>query len=402
MPDFDTLLNGSTLVAFVLTLVLAYFSSRLRHRKSSPITEGIVPKMPERNARLPVQSKDPDLLEMVAISQHVANLVIAEEWTEIADEIANWEQILGATPGGRRYHDVAVMTCLSGLQGLLDEAPRRTLDDLDEAMVEVGHFIDSHSQAPDNHILALLAARAHIAVGEACSPDFWPEDQRKAVWRRMAQHYIAAGRILSAFDARAHISPLLAEAHYLQALGSPGGTARLKELFEDWIDLDPSNSGIYDTHIRAMVARDALTGDDILHEADIALARTEQSLGFGGYALFFMPLLTEYEAARELLDHELYAAALLDLASNNATQSEVNQAAAALLAEIEDADAATAQVLRETLIVLIRQNLTVIYPRLWPMSVSEIQALVSEVEEAAPDVLYDDEDDETHRMTQAA
>jgi hypothetical protein len=37
--------------------------------------------------------------------------------------------------------------------------------------------------------------------------------------------------------------------------------------------------------------------------------------------------------------------------------------------------------------VMIRQHLQVIYPRLWPISVEEIQELVAEAALVAPDIL---------------
>lgn len=386
LPDFDSLLTGSTAIAFALTVAFAFLAPRLRKAKPNTVTAGIVPRSPTENASLPVEHDDPDYRECVVLSQHVADLMIADEWTEIAHEIADWEANLASTPGGVRFHEIALKTCLSGLESLLDAAPRNTLADLEDALTEVGHFMDTYRQTPDNHIFAVLAARAHIAVGEACSGDDWPEAERKTAWRRMAQHFMAAGEILENFDAQASMSPLLAEAMYLQALGSPKAEEKLQPLFRQWIDLDPSNSGIYDTHIGALVSLDLISGDDVLLEADEAMQRTQDSLGFGGYALFFMPLLSEYESARDLLDPELYAAALMDLASNSATQAEVNHSAAALFVEIDASDSTNSVAYRDTLMLLIRQHLRVIYPRIWPISVEEIQELVAEAALVAPDI----------------
>ena len=390
LPDFDSLLTGSTAIAFALTVAFAFLAPRLRKAKPNAVTAGIVPRTPFETVSLPVEHDDPDYRECVILSQHVADLMIADEWTEIAHEIADWEASLAATPGGVRFHEIAVKTCLSGLEALLEEAPRNTLADLADALTEVGHFMDTYRQTPDNHIFAVLAARAHIAVGEACSGDDWPEAERKTAWRRMAQHFIAAGEILENFDAQASMSPLLAEAMYLQAIGSPKAEEKLQHLFRQWIDLDPSNSGIYDTHIGALVSLDLVSGDDVLLEADEATRRTQDSLGCGGYALFFMPLLSEYDSARDLLDPELYAAALMDLASNSATQAEVNHSAAALLVEIDSSDMAIAAAYRDTLLILIQQHLRVIYPRIWPISVEEIQELVAEAALFAPDIDFEE------------
>ena len=103
-----------------------------------------------------------------------------------------------------------------------------------------------------------------------------------------------------------------------------------------------------------------------------------------------MPLLSEYDSARDLLDPELYAAALMDLASNSATQAEVNHSAAALLVEIDSSDMAIAAAYRDTLLILIQQHLRVIYPRIWPISVEEIQELVAEAALVAPDIDFEE------------
>lgn len=363
-----------------------------RLRQSEAMRRRPVPKAKTQaqSKRLPVNYDDPDHSECVAVSQHIAELMIADEWLEIADEISNWEAELASSPGGTRYHDVAVKTCLSGLQGLIEDAPRKALSDLDQAQIEVMHFVDTHRQMPDNHVLALLAARAHIAIGEACAADDWPEKERRAAWRKTAHHFIAAGKILAPFDAMALMSPLLAEAQYLQANGSPSGEDQLDQLFNIWIELDPTNSDIYSLHVAALVAHDRVSGDEILREADRALQRTEDTLGFGGYALFFTPLLNEYDSARELLDSELYASALMDLAANADNQTEVNHAAATLLAEVEAADADQVDGLQDALMLMVRQYLQVVYPRLWPISVDEVQEIVAEAAERMPDILPDE------------
>lgn len=386
MPDLTSLLTGSTVVAFVATVTLAFVLPRIRKAEAGTITKGIKPILQNAHADLPVEQNDPDWRACVAVSRHIADLMIADEWIEIADKIFDWEANLASTPAGVRYHDLAVRTCLSGLQGLIDDAPRVALDDLAQAEVEVAHFVDTHRQQPESHIYALLAARAHTLLGEAYRDDSWEGEVRKAALRKSAKHFIAAGAILDPFDAVAHMSPLLAEAHYLRALGRPGGEAKLQHLFEEWIDLDPSNSTIYDTHISALVDRNLITGDDVLREADEAMQRTENYLGLGGYALFFTPVLTEYDSAQDLLDHELYAAALMDLASNSATQAEVNTAAATLMAEMEASDEDTAFAFRETLMLLVSKRLKVIYPRLWPISVDEIQELAAEASAVIPEL----------------
>ncbi|MEP6321768.1 MAG: hypothetical protein ABJ074_15345, partial [Paracoccaceae bacterium] len=287
---------------------------------------------------------------------------------------------LATTPAGQRFHDIGAKVALSGLQNLIDEAPRDKLADLIEAEGELSHFMDTYHGARDNHVLSLLAARAHLLLGEASRADHWPDAERKDAWRKMAHHFVKAGEILADFDALTQMSPLLAEAQYLQALGSPGGAHKLPELFEAWIDLDPANPGIYEAHATYLADTDAVSDEDILRLADEASARTEDSLGFGGYALFFLPLLTTREGARDLVDIELFGSAMMDLASISANQAEANWAAGRLAAEMEASSEDQALVLRDTLFMLIQSSISVIYPRLWPIDQEEVEALIAEAD----------------------
>ena len=383
--------NDLVFLALLASLPLALYLSTKRKKRVSPVEvlgdrpfRAIAPSedIPED---LPVEHEDPDLVERVAVSRLVADLMMADEWVEVGTQIAEWEDRLAAAPGGARFHDVASDTALSGLQSLIDAAPHDALENLGEAEIEVGHFINTHERNPECHVLAALAARAHLALGEACRADHWPDALRKDAWRRMAHHFLAAGEILKDFDPLAYMSPLLAEAHYMHALGSPGGMQQLPFLFEAWIDLDPSNPSIYERHAEQLADPEVVSDDTILNEAEKALERTESTLGAGGYALFFLPLLELRDGARSLLDADLFATAMLDLASLEASQAEVNQTANALAAEMR-MSGNTCDAMNDTLYLLIRWHMNVIYPRLWTLPEDSIQSLVRDAAEAVPDI----------------
>jgi len=339
--------------------------------------------------RLAVEQVDPDRKERRAVAVYVAGLMLEDEWVEIGDQIAKWEAELAATPGGLRFHEIGVEVALSGLQSLIDEAPHRDLDDLIDAEAELGCFIETYENAQDNHVLAVLAARAHILLGLAYRADHWPDECQKEAWRRMARHYVSAGEILTNYDARALMSPLVAEAQYMQGLGSPGHAHRMPDLFEAWITLDPSNSAIYAAHAAWLTSAESVTDDDIVALADAAMDRTGATLGVGGYALFFQPLIGLRDNARDLYDAELYASAMLDLATLSATQAEVNRVADALAGEIRaiGADAAPLA-LKDTLFQLIRHEMKVLYPALWTISDDAVRAVIKDACDALPD--FDD------------
>ncbi len=366
-------------IASSMTLVLS---------KPKASTEAV--PVAEEPAKLAIVQDDPDHKERRAVASLIASLMLEDEWVEIGDQVADWEARLASTQGGMRFHEIAVDVALSGLQSLIDAAPHNDLSDLEDAEAELACFIDTHERSRESHVLALMAARAHLLLGLAYRADHWPDEFQKETWRRMAKHYVAAGDILSNYDARALMSPLLAEAQYMQSLGSPGQARRVPELFDTWITLDPSNPAIYAAHAVWLADPAKASDETILELAEQATDRTMATIGMGGYALFFQPLVGLRENARELYDPELFATAMLDLATMSATQAEVNRMADALAGEIRSIGDSAPVALKDTLFMLIRTELRVLYPRLWSISDDAIRGFIREARDALPDVALED------------
>ena len=373
----------------VLQIIARGIASSMTFVLSKPST-AVEPTEDSEMSKLAVEHDDPDRQEHRAVAGHIACLMLEDEWVEIGDQVATWEAELASTQGGMRFHEIAVDVALSGLQSLIDKAPHLHLSDLEEAELELGCFVDTWERSPESHVLALLAARAHILLGLAYRADHWPEECQKEAWRRMARHYVDAGEILTNFDARALMSPLLAEAKYMQALGSPGQAHMMPELFDNWIMLDPSNPAIYAAHAVWLADPDKAPDAEIETLAEAAIERTSATLGLGGYALFFQPLIGTRANARELYDPDILASAVLDLATMSATQAEVNRMADALAGEIRAIGSEAPLALKDTLLMLIRNEMTVLYPRLWTISDEAIRVFVREARDALPAGLLDD------------
>ena len=333
------------------------------------------------------ESQDPDDAEYRVIARHIAELMLADEWIEIADTIAKWESTLAQTPGGLRFHEIGIEVALSGLQSLIDGASHDKLDDLEQAEYELTCFYQTFVGSQDNHVLAVLAARAYIMMGEACRADHWPDQLRTAAYRRMARNYVDASDILDDFDSRALMSPLVAEAQYLVSRGAPAGGHQVPELFDRWILLDPANPRIYDTHAEWLADPENASEETIRTLAEEALARTEDTLGFAGYSLFFRPLLALTEDGRKFYDPELYATGIHDLGTLSASQADANRAADALAEEIETCGPNAPAAFRDTLMMLIGTEISTFYPRLWTRTEEDIRALVDEAAELFPDEL---------------
>ena len=376
----DTL-TGPVGLAFSLTLLGALTIGSLKQRKaklreveSNPLVGPNVP----REEKIPVVQHDPDQVDRAAVMNRVSHLAVSQDWATLAEEIADWERRLEAAPGGERYHDIGIETCLTGLRSLLDKAPRQTLADLEIAEKEVARFMERHRADPSDHILAVLAARAHIMMAETCNADFWPPAAQKQAWRQMAHHYLQAETVLSGFDPVEYMSPLLASSFYDLALGMPDGGSRIEPAFEDWIDLDPSDPAIYAHHIPILMRQNEGKADLILAEAERARDRTEGTLGHGGYALCVLPAIAEDADFRAQVDISSLAGGLMDLARSSATQAEVNWATAVLANEAEFAKDGDKRVLLSAFDSLIQRDLSVIYPRIWDREVDSIRDLLRE------------------------
>ena len=214
-----------TIPAMIAILGIALVLLGLMVFRRTPDTPKAAPITPPIKAAssIPFEEEDPDLQEIQLIKQGVAQFMLQNEWTALADQIAEWEAELAATPGGTRYHDVAVKTALSGLQKLIDRMPHESFADLAEPEAELSHFLETHQARPEHHVLAILAARAHIAIGESCHAGYWHEDMERVAWRKMAMHYMAAGEILGNYDPLALMSPLLGEARLNSAASAMRG-----------------------------------------------------------------------------------------------------------------------------------------------------------------------------------
>ena len=236
-------LSGQVIIAFSLTLLGAVAIGKLRstaHRQDEKAKAAQPPSLP-RELLLPVIHRDPDHIARADIVSEISGLILSGDWKAVADQISEWEEKLEATPAGTRSHDIAIETCLAALQNLIDEAPRDTIDALGGAEIAVEQLVAIHHAYPDNHILAVIAARAHLILAETCEADFWPEAERRNAYRKMAHHYLSAEGILNHFDAVTYMSPLVAGSTYRLAMGMPDGGSRMRPAFEDWIDLDPSD-----------------------------------------------------------------------------------------------------------------------------------------------------------------
>ncbi|MDJ1017275.1 MAG: hypothetical protein QNJ35_12240 [Paracoccaceae bacterium] len=378
-PTLIDFVSGPVGSGVFLTAILIVTALKLRGLAGGRAAGRKKPDLPDlpRELLIPVVEDDPDSAARANVVERVSELVGSEGWGELADLVAEWESRLDATPAGVRHHDLAADTILAPLEALIDEVPRQELSELAQAEQEVERLVALHKAHPDAHVLAAIAARAQMILAESCQAEFWPDDMRKEAWRKMAHHYVQAEAILEAFDPVAYMSPLLGRAVYELALGMPDRNARLKPAYEDWIDLDPSDPAIYARHATSLLPHRFGSIAEIRVEADRAEARTRETLGKSGYALFMLPLIEADEDMRSIVEPDRLAAGLMDLARLSGTQAEVNWAAATLARESRFGALERQDVLASAFEALVRRHLGVLYPRVWRMPLAEVRSLLA-------------------------
>ena len=127
-------LSVKLVIAFVATVALGIAIGHRRHRRrdteSRRMTSASDDQSIPRELLIPVVQNDPEHVERATVINRVSQLVVAGDWSTLADQIASWESKLAETPGGVRKHELGVETCLTGLQTLLDRTERDTLIEL--------------------------------------------------------------------------------------------------------------------------------------------------------------------------------------------------------------------------------------------------------------------------------
>ena len=99
---------------------------------------------------------------------------------------------------------------------------------------------------------------------------------------------------------------MIADARYRLAPGVVDGVDFLRDWYEDWADLDPSNPHMLMTHSRFLMPAWYGDYDEIEREARAAMSRAADGLGAGAYAFFWRAPLEADPAAVAHCDAKLF------------------------------------------------------------------------------------------------
>lgn len=263
----------------------------------------LAPLMSQTKRGLPRRFNDDDLAMRVAFDEAdisaeeaEAALVLragheraqARNWRVLVRDIAQAMDRQAATPGGVRHHALLQ----SGALLLLDIALRDNDDAA--ARIALSAFAAAQRADPTCPIRAALAARAHIGVAWSVRGDRPAAKVTAEEWIEMDALVDKAHDILSAFEG--DNSPVLAEARYRAAVLADRVQDTLPPLYEAWTGTDPQDSAPMEMHGFYLLPQWGGDYGELERQARLAALRTEDSLGFAGYAMLTLPVL-EYDPA---------------------------------------------------------------------------------------------------------
>jgi len=252
-------------------------------------------------------------------------LVRQEDWTRLADRIAQTDAARLHTPGGAAVAGLlaqgarADAVAAAGDAAQDGRAPDATgLNALDE--VRADH--------PDSYPIALVVALTHMDVGRAwrlCSATGPTAQEREA---QFLSHFRRAEELLAPFDADTHDAPSLAAAQCALLAARPAPRRRVADDYARLIALDPGSA----QHLRALgeALLPARFGSfDVLDlEARRMAAQTGPLRGAGGYTWVWFDALAIDPAGLGTVDPEFFIDGLHAIAARKPNQHTINELAA--------------------------------------------------------------------------
>lgn len=298
-----------------------------------------------------------------------------EAWEEIGREIRRQDRARASTPAGaglaqflaagaRADVVLPVQQALSDPGLMSAHAPRGGVKALEEVL-------EDH---PDDYGVALVVAHTHVDIGWAWRGHGWISEVPERHWDAFHHHFDRASEILDAFDPFEHDSPSLAAARCALLSASDNPRDRVRDDYEDLIDLDPGNP----LHMRALgnhlLPRWFGSYEMLEAEARRTAHRTRDVWGVGGYAWVQLDAIAADPGVLKRLDVALFLRGLHDILSRRRDPHHANQIAAFCAETLaqpryhEDPIGLVADDLRSALDWIVPGYLLEVHPMVWGMA----------------------------------
>lgn len=336
----------------------------------------------ERRIVVPVYHTWPERSEWREIERGFTALAEEGLWMSMLDRLRGVDQSRQRFASGRRYSDCALAGALRNVTRHLGRIP-----DVAQAMAALGPIQSLHATDRRDYMPAVLLARALIEIGWAMRGPMPPGQVSPEALRTAAGYFARAEEVIGGFDPIEENSPAVAETRYRLVPGIDGGADYLRDWYEDWADLDPSNPEMLSLHSRFLGPAWYGSLDEIDAEARRAVARAEEDLGEGAYAHFWrLPLESEPEALSRV-DAELFLRGVRAALAQSQSQELANEYAALLFRlslprSTEQRDevvrnAPVRELFAQGFSEVLRSHVQELHPPTWGMSETAVRRVVA-------------------------
>lgn len=274
---------------------------------------------------IPVLRKSPEQDEWREIERGFAALADEGLWMSLLDRLRGVDQSRQRFASGKRYFECALAGAISPVTRHLDEPAR-----IDAATSALAPLTTLHIGHLNDYMPAVLLARALIEIGWAVRGPVPPGETPRDAQDAARAYFARAEAVIEAFDPILENSPMLAEARYRLAPGVEDGPDFLRDWYEDWADLDPSNPGMLATHASFLTPEWYGSYDEIEREARRAVKRAADGIGIGAYPCFWQAPLEADRTAVARIDPEAFLAGIHMLLEGRRSQALANDFVALL------------------------------------------------------------------------
>ncbi|MDH3264137.1 MAG: hypothetical protein OEM24_09080, partial [Paracoccaceae bacterium] len=269
---------------------------------------------------VPVLRSSPEQNEWSELERGFAALADEGLWMSLLDRLRGVDQSRQRFASGKRYFECALAGAIAPVTRHLGEPAR-----INAANTALAPLTTLHIGNLNDYMPAVLLARALIEIGWAVRgsepPGETPRDARDAA----NAYFMRAEAVIEAFDPILENSPMLAEARYRLAPGVEGGPAFLRDWYEDWADLDPSNPAMLATHASLLAPGWFGDYDEIEREARRAVTRAADGIGVGAYPCFWRAPLEADRSAVAWINPETFLAGVHALLEGSRSQALANE-----------------------------------------------------------------------------
>lgn len=281
------------------------------------------PVILQQRITVPWHFASPELQERIETISEFEGLAKSDSWSELLSTLKELDQTRQRRNSGVRFYEAALLGARSTVTRNLEDTIK-----LDQAREALEKLKSMQTERPNDYAAAVIVARALIDLGwaERGSTEGAATSAGLAAFRG---RFAEAETILEKFDPIEENSPMLAEARYLLAPGIDGGVKFLRDWYEDWADLDPSNPTLLETHSRYLMPQWYGSFEEINKESRRAGVRAKNELAAGAYTYFWLTPLSRDEALAKL-NPNLFIEGMHDILMRTKDQRLANAFAAKL------------------------------------------------------------------------